>query len=269
MKPSLSPPSRLSAFLLCRVRQRASMIHIPSAEQLVRAWEAGMALPHAARAIELLAAVDPETSRSAAAALSLGERDRRLLCLRRALFGPVLDATAGCPSCGDRVEFAVNVESLLVPPPAAPLQGAVDVACVSVEFRLPTSADLLALLRAPSGLSGHSLLSRCVTRIVGNPAEEAGSFAAIPEAVRDAVASKMAALDPQADVQLSMSCPGCQHRWVLDFDVVSYLWSELTSWVRRLLIEVHQLALAYGWREADILAMSSQRRAGYLELIGA
>jgi hypothetical protein len=245
------------------------MIHIPSAEQLVRAWEAGMALPHAARAIELLAAVDPETSRSDAAALSLGERDRRLLGLQRALFGPVLDATAGCPSCGDRVEFTVEVDSLLVAPPEAPAQAAVDVACVSVEFRLPTSADLLALMHAPSGLTGPALMTRCVSRVAGDSAEEAGSFVAIPEAARDAVASRMAALDPQADVQLSMSCPSCQHQWSSDFDVVSYLWSELTSWVRRLLVEVHQLALAYGWREADILAMSSRRRAVYLELIGA
>ena len=245
------------------------MIHIPSAERLVKAWEAGMALPHAARAIELLAAVEPETSRSAAAALSLGERDRRLLGLRRALFGPVLDATAGCPGCGDRVEFTVAVESLLVTPPDAPAQPAVDAAGVSVEFRLPTSADLLALLRAPSGLTGPALMTRCVTRVVADPAEEAGAFEAISEAARDAVASTMAALDPQADVQLSMSCPSCQHQWSADFDVVSYLWSELTAWVRRLLVEVHHLALAYGWREADILAMSSQRRATYLELIGA
>lgn len=245
------------------------MIHIPSAEQLVKAWEAGMALPPVARAIELLAAVDPETSRSAAAALSLGDRDRRLLGLRRALFGPVLDATAACPSCGDRVEFAVEVESLIVAPLETPAQATVDVGGVSVEFRLPTSADLLALLQAPSGLTGPALMTRCVTRVGADPAEDAGSIATFPDAAHDAVASRMAALDPQADVQLSMACPSCQHLWSSDFDVVSYLWSELTSWVRRLMVEIHHLALAYGWREADILAMSSQRRGTYLELIGA
>ena len=36
---------------------------------------------------------------------------------------------------------------------------------------------------------------------------------------------------------------------------------------KRLLGEVHQLARAYGWPEATILAMSSRRRHFYLELV--
>jgi hypothetical protein len=32
--------------------------------------------------------------------------------------------------------------------------------------------------------------------------------------------------------------------------------------------EVHTLAWAYGWREADILAMSPARRQFYIELVG-
>ena len=36
----------------------------------------------------------------------------------------------------------------------------------------------------------------------------------------------------------------------------------------RLLGEVHTLARAYHWREAEILAMSSRRRQAYLELAG-
>jgi hypothetical protein len=31
--------------------------------------------------------------------------------------------------------------------------------------------------------------------------------------------------------------------------------------------QVHTLALAYGWREIDILAMSSWRRQAYLEML--
>ena len=37
----------------------------------------------------------------------------------------------------------------------------------------------------------------------------------------------------------------------------------------RLLGHVHALARAYGWREADILAMSPARRQVYLDLAGA
>jgi hypothetical protein len=35
-----------------------------------------------------------------------------------------------------------------------------------------------------------------------------------------------------------------------------------------LLTEVHRLAQAYGWREAEILALSEARRHAYLELVG-
>ncbi|HEX2516118.1 MAG TPA: phage baseplate protein, partial [Chloroflexota bacterium] len=38
---------------------------------------------------------------------------------------------------------------------------------------------------------------------------------------------------------------------------------------RRLLREVHTLARAYGWREAEILALPGRRRQTYLDLVGA
>ena len=77
----------------------------------------------------------------------------------------------------------------------------------------------------------------------------------------------MALVDPQADVQLALSCPACGQQWRATFDVVSFLWDELDAWARRLLREVHTLASAYHWREADILAMSRWRRQYYLDLV--
>jgi hypothetical protein len=50
-------------------------------------------------------------------------------------------------------------------------------------------------------------------------------------------------------------------------DIASYLWSEIHAWAGRMLRDVHALAAAYGWREADILAMSPWRRQAYLEMI--
>ena len=238
-----------------------------SADQLVRAWETGTGLSPPARAIELLAALEPDTSRSIVASLSLGERDRRLLRLRRALFGPVLDATVACPHCDERVELAVDVELLLVQPTDASARPAIDVEDLTVEFRLPTSSDLLELGRSRCGLTATSLMRRCITRVVREGAD-ASSFT-LSQAVCAAVSSKMAELDPQADVQLAMSCPSCQQKWSSDLDVVAYLWAELTAGVRSLLADVHRLASAYGWQEADILAMSRQRRSAYLELIDA
>jgi hypothetical protein len=78
----------------------------------------------------------------------------------------------------------------------------------------------------------------------------------------------MAEADPQADVQLALSCPDCGHSWLAAFDIVSYFWSEVNSWAQRLLGEVHTLASFYGWSERDILAMSPVRRHIYLDMIG-
>ena len=91
--------------------------------------------------------------------------------------------------------------------------------------------------------------------------------AELPAQVWTAIAQRLAEADPQADVQLAMACPKCQHAWKTPLDIVSYFWSEIDAWAARLLHEIHTLASAYGWREAEVLALSPWRRRAYLELI--
>ena len=79
----------------------------------------------------------------------------------------------------------------------------------------------------------------------------------------------MAEVDPQADVQMDLTCPACGHQWQALFDIESFFWREISAWANRILREVHALASAYGWRESDILSMSTWRRQTYLNLIGA
>jgi hypothetical protein len=77
----------------------------------------------------------------------------------------------------------------------------------------------------------------------------------------------MAAADPRADVELALACPACAHEWTAAFDAAAFLWSELDAWTRRTLHDVHTLATAYGWTEAEVLALG-RRRHVYLELVG-
>jgi hypothetical protein len=81
------------------------------------------------------------------------------------------------------------------------------------------------------------------------------------------ISERMAQADPQADISLSLECPGCSHRWSEPFDIASFLWTELSAWASRTLFDVHQLAAAYGWSEAESLSMSPRRRGFYLEMI--
>jgi hypothetical protein len=66
---------------------------------------------------------------------------------------------------------------------------------------------------------------------------------------------------------LELRCAACGEAWTEPLDVVSFFVAELDVVARNLLAEVHLLARAYGWREADALALPARRRAAYLELI--
>ena len=110
------------------------------------------------------------------------------------------------------------------------------------------------------------LLSRCVLVVKCEDVEL--SIDAVPDDVIDAISEQMAQADPQADVQFDLTCPACAHDWQAAFDVMTFFWNEIDRWARRTLHDVHLLATAYGWSEADILSMSATRRQVYLDLIG-
>ena len=94
---------------------------------------------------------------------------------------------------------------------------------------------------------------------------------------RFAVPRWLAAIDEQpssrrilhAVLRVSTSCSGL---WGLAFeaslDPGLLYWAELAQRAQRLLSEVHRLASAYGWSEAEILGLDPDRREGYLELVG-
>ena len=52
-------------------------------------------------------------------------------------------------------------------------------------------------------------------------------------------------------------------------DIGSFVWAEIESRARRLLWEVHTLASAYGWSEAETLSLSAARRASYMRMVQA
>lgn len=246
-----------------------------SASQLLNIWEYGFAQPAWQRALSLLAAALPDSSPEGLASLPLGRRDAYLLSLRESLFGPHLTSLANCPACGERLELTFDVADILAEGLPASNEGpgggqeaalSLMVDDTRVTFRLPNSLDLaeIAGLRTPQQ-ARLRLLERCLLS-----AEEKGTArtaAQLPEKVTAAIAERMAAADPQGDVQIALTCPACAHQWQVAFDILSFLWAEINAWAQRILREIHLLARAYGWREADILALSPARRALYLQMV--
>ena len=239
-----------------------------NATNLLTAWEQGVAQHPLQRAVTLLALAWPQKSTDEWARVSIGERDRLLLQLRQELFGASLEALASCPKCGERLELTFSTQDLLA-------QGTELVTSsetlrfnsggYEVDYRLPTTHDLLAVAGNP-GEARKLLMERCVEARNDGVAISAS---ALPDAMVKVLGQKMADADPQAEVQILLTCPACSHHWPTVFDVLSYLWGEIEDWAQRLLQDVHSLATAYGWSERDILSMSATRRRLYLELVGS
>jgi hypothetical protein len=241
--------------------------------ELLALWERGLSQTSIQRSLALITAACPDRSREQVMRLSIGQRDRLLLTLREQLFGSQLVSVAACPACADRLELNFSVDDIRLPETAVPETIEVHQAGYRIQVRLPNSVDLSAMSAYQTVALPELrclLLQRCLV-VVKRESEnqEAITITEFPEEVIEAISSQLAVADPQADIQLDLSCPACRHRWQAAFDIGSFLWTEIHAWAIRLLQEVHCLASAYSWSEAAILAMSAQRRRWYLELLGS
>ncbi len=255
------------------------MMRNPSAAELLKVWERTLDRSSVHQALELLTAAFPEYTPERLARLSIGRRDALLLKLREHLFGTRLESLATCPQCRQQIGLVfstsdISTESAL-PAVGDPADTILSLAMegYKVDFRLPNSIDFAMMEMHAADHARAQLLHQCiqsVTRIAENPeeAEILHDTAQLPVSLLDTIAERMAEADPQADTQLVLTCPDCGHAWSAVFDIVSYLMEEINRWARHMLREIHHLARAYGWREADILAMAPTRRRAYLELLG-
>ena len=231
-----------------------------SATNLLAVWERAAARPPGARSAALLALADAADNPSA------GDRDRALAATYRRLFGPHAVARADCPRCGEAVECDLDLAAVEATA-AMSVEPILAVADCAVEWRSPTATDLahVAALRDP-GHACEELLRRCVVAVlrVGEPVLRADWPAGVALAVGDAIDRA----DPLTAAEVELACPACGCGWTLGCDVGVFLWAELDRTARRLMAEVHYLATAYGWAEADILTMTATRRAAYRALAG-
>lgn len=229
-----------------------------SAAELMAHWETGLQQSLLDRSLRMLATAcgaDPEQI----AALSIGERDARLLQLREWIFGSRLLNMAYCPHCAEQVEWETSVQQLRLQPclqTDTTASRSLETAGYTIHYRLPSTLDICAAYT-----NADALLQRCIVEI------QPGGIQSLPEDVTAALMQRMSEEDPQADIRILLSCPACRHQWEALFDIASYLWAEVHQWALRLLQEVSLLARAFGWSEKDILNMSAQRRQLYLEMI--
>jgi hypothetical protein len=247
----------------------------PGAHELLEAWGHGLSRSPAHRALSLLAAASPGTPLDDIARLPTGTRDLGLLRLRSELFGDRVEAVCSCPGCGEQLDACFDARDLLpeeitvaasAPAPTRQLS----LRGTRVTVRAPSSLDLLAVAGEPDiAASRRALLRRCLAN--AGPADGTEPAGPLPAEFADdlveEVVTQIAALDPRARIELDLTCAACGHAWSAVFDIASFLWAEINAWAHRTLRDVHAIAAAYGWREADILALSPLRRQCYLEMV--
>jgi len=237
------------------------------APDVLRMWEAGGNQQTTERALTLLAAACPESSREQLAELTIGRRDAQLLELRTSTFGDALKAFSECPQCGGHLEIHFAAAAIKAARDDRPDILEMKSHGISVRFRLPNSVDLAEAISVGDVDHGREmLLRRCI--IETRRGDEIVAANELPPKVSEEITRHMAASDPAAEVLLNLQCPLCSHSWQALFDIASFFWREISAHARRLLREVDALARTYGWREAEILALSATRRQAYLEFTG-
>jgi hypothetical protein len=243
-------------------------MHPLSASELLDIWEQGMGESPVNQAVLILSSACPEVSEKEIMELSIGQRDKYLITLHEWTFGSRFSGLAFCPSCGENVELNFSAEEILKSSEENPeAELTVNSGNFDVSFRLPNSQDILSIKDFRNIFSAQQQLTeQCILKVKHEGKEIPKGQ--IPEYLLEALVNKMAEQDPIADIQLELTCPSCALSWHSTFDIVSYFWAEINAWAHRILAEVHTIASAYGWKEADILAMSPMRRQLYLEMIG-
>lgn len=222
-------------------------------------WESGSRRHPLDRALLALGAAFPESSFESIAAWPVGRRNKALIQLHCSWFGPKIPGVIPCRRCGEKLEIDLDGRIMA--------EIGHDAAGVSDEtidfngqtFRLPNTRDLACIVRETDPQrAAILLLERCRMETSGTIAWSDGDLAEIGE--------RMARADPLAEIQVSLRCPDCGNEWEEAFDVVAFLWADISALVRRLVSETHVLASAYGWSEGEIMSMSESRRALYLEM---
>lgn len=195
--------------------------------------------------------------------LVVTDADALLLLTRRWLVAETVSGEVGCPNpgCEEQIEVAFGVGDYIGHHAPARPRGVVELGDgwfgfddehSDVQFRLPRCRDLVELAAAAE--PERELAHRCV-RPEGVPAR-----------VLRRVERAMESLAPILAHELDATCPGCGWTLGVHFDPQWFSLVELRRRAVPVYADVHLIASAYHWPEAEILALPGARRRAYAEL---
>ena len=204
-------------------------------------------------------------------AATLDRRVRALLQIVRETQGDRLIWKARCANedCEHEMELELSVSQLLrMPAPAECFSWSAEPGC-ELELRLPTGRDQIEWREsaANANVEGVDLrmASSLVSRVNG---QQPASDWTLPQEWLTALDAAFREHDMLTAMELQVSCPWCGKESALQPDVEALALSRLAAEQKRVLEEIHQLAAAYHWTEAEVLALPRLRRSFYIARIG-
>ncbi len=205
----------------------------------------GISTPHAIALLTALLDDVPATDLVAA------DRDHLLAVMYRRAFGDRIESTFTCARCSQPFDLHFSLCELLESVAGRVVPGAWKAlgdgrfeGPDGTSVRLPTGHDELAV----AGLAPDEVEAFLRSRAVGS------------EELLEQIA-------PLLDLELVARCAECKHANTIRFDVQSYVLSAVLAARRRLLAEIHRVALAYNWSLDEILSLSRGDRRLFVELI--
>ena len=200
---------------------------------------------------------------------SVAARLQGLLAIAYATAGARTAAVASCsrPDCGERIELELTLADF-----AQAASDSIDWQTPqrqAARVRLPSGGDQLAWYhqhRAGHDADPAWLARRLIVSLDGHP--PAISWP-LPSAWIASLASALAEADPLTALTVAAPCPACGTELVIAVDLEYLLLDSCRRRQRALLDDIHHLAGAYHWSEADIVALPAGRRARYLSRIHA
>ena len=222
-------------------------------------WEHGLHLHPLDRALLLLGATRGNP-KEGLADWPLGRRNEALADLRCSCFGSTLQAWTTCPRCEEKLEFEVDIPTLMGGHQKAERSSEEQIVVNGHSFRLPNSRDL-------ARVSSASDPRAAVVELLEGCRIDKGASPVWSDADLEEIGERMALADPMAEIRFKFICPMCMNEWDESLDLRTVLWAEIEARAKRLLLQIHTLASAYGWTEKEILSLSENRRLLYLEIV--
>lgn len=193
---------------------------------------------------------------------TVSERLQGLLALAHTSTGDSTTAVAICSNedCRGKVELELGLSSFAEENTKTTIEW-LSPNGTTMSCRLPTGQDQLAWQRHAQ-TKNDTDEAWFVKRLIEQMTDETPADDWI-----DSLGNALETADPLTTLTLDVACPFCNQALAVEVDLELLLIEDLRSQQRRLIEQVHRLALHYHWNENEIVALPHWRREKYLSRI--